>query len=221
MSFGVSSLHSKLTKPTSFFGLKLWVVIIICISLFIVLILLIFALYFFSWRRRKPSNVQFGLRKKNCHGTFDHFSRDRRLLSRNASEVESGTSQKEFVFSDRWSTQAGGKKNDVTDLESIGRIVKAEDFIVEAEAVRSVRHRNLVKLLGYCIEGAFRMLVYEYIDNGNLHQWLHGWRGEVSPLTWDIRMNIILGTAKGLAYLHEDFEPKIVHWHIKSSNILA
>lgn len=43
----------------------------------------------------------------------------------------------------------------------------------------------------------FRMLVYEYVDNGNLEQWLHGDVGPQSPLTWDVRMNIILGTAKG------------------------
>ncbi|TVU48548.1 hypothetical protein EJB05_08189 [Eragrostis curvula] len=65
-----------------------------------------------------------------------------------------------------------------------------------------------------------RMLVYEYVDNGNLDQWLHGDVGEVSPLTWDIRMNIMLATAKGLAYLHEGLEPKVVHRDIKSSNIL-
>lgn len=43
----------------------------------------------------------------------------------------------------------------------------------------------------------FRILVYEYVDNGNLEQWLHGDVGPTSPLTWEIRMNIILGTAKG------------------------
>lgn len=64
------------------------------------------------------------------------------------------------------------------------------------------------------------MLVYEYVDNGNLDQWLHGDVGEVSPLTWDVRMNIMLGTAKGLAYLHEGLEPKVVHRDIKASNIL-
>lgn len=47
-----------------------------------------------------------------------------------------------------------------------------------------------------------RMLVYEYVDNGNLEQWLHGDVGTVSPITWDIRMNIILGTAKGY-YIHD------------------
>lgn len=46
------------------------------------------------------------------------------------------------------------------------------------------------------------MLVYEYVDNGNLEQWLHGDVGTVSPMTWDIRMNIILGTAKGYYYIH-------------------
>lgn len=45
------------------------------------------------------------------------------------------------------------------------------------------------------------MLVYEYVDNGNLEQWLHGDVGAVSPLTWDIRMNIILGTAKGYLFI--------------------
>ncbi|KAJ4756679.1 Protein kinase superfamily protein [Rhynchospora pubera] len=95
-----------------------------------------------------------------------------------------------------------------------------KEFKVEVEAIGRVRHKNLVRLLGYCAEGNQRMLVYEYVDNGNLEQWLHGDVGPVSPLTWDIRMRIILGTAKGLMYLHEGLEPKVVHRDVKSSNIL-
>ncbi|KAK8957083.1 putative serine/threonine-protein kinase [Platanthera zijinensis] len=95
-----------------------------------------------------------------------------------------------------------------------------KEFRVEVEAIGRVRHKNLVRLLGFCVEGAYRMLVYEYVDNGNLDQWLHGDVGNASPLTWEIRMNIILGTAKGLAYLHEGLEPKVVHRDVKSSNIL-
>ncbi|XP_054824493.1 probable serine/threonine-protein kinase At1g01540 [Prosopis cineraria] len=95
-----------------------------------------------------------------------------------------------------------------------------KEFKVEVEAIGRVRHKNLVRLLGYCAEGAHRMLVYEYVDNGNLEQWLHGDVGPCSPLNWEIRMNVILGTAKGLAYLHEGLEPKVVHRDIKSSNIL-
>uniref|UniRef100_A0A452Z766 non-specific serine/threonine protein kinase n=2 Tax=Aegilops tauschii subsp. strangulata TaxID=200361 RepID=A0A452Z766_AEGTS len=88
------------------------------------------------------------------------------------------------------------------------------------EAIGRVRHKNLVRLLGYCVEGAHRILVYEYVDNGNLEQWLHGDNGPVSPLSWDARMDIVLGTAKGITYLHEGLEPKVVHRDIKSSNIL-
>ncbi|CAN7089312.1 unnamed protein product [Brassica rapa subsp. narinosa] len=96
-----------------------------------------------------------------------------------------------------------------------------KEFKVEVEAIGRVRHKNLVRLLGYCVEGEHRMLVYEYVDNGNLEQWLHGDAlGAKSPLTWEIRMNIVLGTAKGLMYLHEGLEPKVVHRDIKSSNIL-
>ncbi|PKA55984.1 putative serine/threonine-protein kinase [Apostasia shenzhenica] len=95
-----------------------------------------------------------------------------------------------------------------------------KEFRVEVEAIGRVRHKNLVRLLGYCVEGAYRMLVYEYVDNGNLDQWLHGDVGDASPLSWEIRLNIILGTAKGLAYLHEGLEPKVVHRDVKSSNIL-
>ncbi|KAL9994079.1 putative protein kinase RLK-Pelle-RLCK-V family [Helianthus debilis subsp. tardiflorus] len=95
-----------------------------------------------------------------------------------------------------------------------------DEFIEEVEAIWCIRHKNLVKLLGYSIEGDKRMLVYDYIDNGDLHQWLHGCTTRTSPLTWNIRMNIVLGIAKGLVYLHEDSEPIVVHKHLTSSSIL-
>ncbi|KAF5442165.1 hypothetical protein F2P56_034854 [Juglans regia] len=97
---------------------------------------------------------------------------------------------------------------------------KAEGFIAEMEAFGQVRHKNLVNLVGYCSEGTYRMLVYEYVDNGNLFQWLHENPEKVSPLTWSVRVKIIRGIAKGLAYLHEDLEPKVIHRCLKSSNIL-
>ncbi|CAA0835686.1 Probable receptor-like serine/threonine-protein kinase [Striga hermonthica] len=103
-------------------------------------------------------------------------------------------------------------------LNSKGQAEK--EFKVEVEAIGKVKHKNLVGLVGYCAEGAQRLLVYEYMDNGNLEQWLHGDVGPVSPLTWNIRMKIATGTARGLAYLHEGLEPKVVHRDVKSSNIL-
>ncbi|WOH07414.1 hypothetical protein DCAR_0726844 [Daucus carota subsp. sativus] len=95
-----------------------------------------------------------------------------------------------------------------------------KDFKVEVEAIGNVRHKNLVRLLGYCIEGTQRMLVYEYVSNGNLDQWLHGAMSHQGYLTWEARMKVVQGTARALAYLHEAIEPKIVHRDIKSGNIL-
>ncbi|KAG8381258.1 hypothetical protein BUALT_Bualt06G0103800 [Buddleja alternifolia] len=93
-------------------------------------------------------------------------------------------------------------------------------FTKEAEAMLLIRHKNLVKLLGYCAEATYRILVYEFIDNANLNHWLHRYTTNISPLTWTIRMKIIIGIARGLAYLHEDTEPAFVHRNLKSSNIL-
>lgn len=103
-------------------------------------------------------------------------------------------------------------------LNNLGQAER--EFRVEVEAIGHVRHKNLVRLLGYCMEGVHRMLVYEYVNNGNLEQWLHGAMRKHSVLTWENRMKVILGTAKALAYLHEAIEPKVVHRDIKSSNIL-
>ncbi|XP_010941477.1 probable receptor-like protein kinase At5g18500 [Elaeis guineensis] len=103
-------------------------------------------------------------------------------------------------------------------LNNLGQAEK--EFRVEVEAIGHVRHKNLVRLLGYCVEGTQRMLVYEYVNNGNLEQWLHGAMRQRGSLTWKARIKILLGTAKALAYLHEAIEPKVVHRDIKSSNIL-
>ncbi|CAD6211766.1 unnamed protein product [Miscanthus lutarioriparius] len=72
-----------------------------------------------------------------------------------------------------------------------------KDFRMEVQTIGRVRHKNLVGLLGYCSEGACRMIVYQYMENCNLDRWLHHDDSEISPLTWDIRMRILLGTAKG------------------------
>ncbi|KAJ6790941.1 putative receptor-like protein kinase [Iris pallida] len=103
-------------------------------------------------------------------------------------------------------------------LNHLGQAEK--EFRVEVDAIGHVRHKNLVRLLGYCVEGTQRMLVYEYVNNGNLEQWLHGAMRQRGCLTWEARIKILLGTAKALAYLHEAIEPKVVHRDIKSSNIL-
>lgn len=103
-------------------------------------------------------------------------------------------------------------------LDNLGQAEK--EFRVEVDAIGHVRHKNLVRLLGYCVEGTHRMLVYDYVNNGNLEQWLHGAMSQRGYLTWEARMKVLVGTAKALAYLHEAIEPKVVHRDVKASNIL-
>ncbi|XP_042478041.1 probable LRR receptor-like serine/threonine-protein kinase At1g56140 [Macadamia integrifolia] len=91
-------------------------------------------------------------------------------------------------------------------------------FITEIATISAVQHRNLVKLYGCCIEGDRRLLVYEYLENKSLDQALFGRSG--LHLNWPTRYDICLGTARGLAYLHEDSKPRIVHRDVKASNIL-
>nr|KYP61934.1 putative serine/threonine-protein kinase At1g01540 family [Cajanus cajan] len=93
-------------------------------------------------------------------------------------------------------------------------------FAFQMEEIGRVKHDKLVKLLGYCAEGAHRISVSEYVENESLHHWLHEFPEQISPLTWDTRLNIICGVAKGLAYLHEKVKPKILHGNLTSSNIL-
>ncbi|XP_057773055.1 proline-rich receptor-like protein kinase PERK1 isoform X2 [Salvia miltiorrhiza] len=93
------------------------------------------------------------------------------------------------------------------------------EFQAEVEIISRVHHSHLVSLLGHCISGTRRLLVYEYVPNQTLEFHLHG-KGGKHPINWATRMKVALGSAKGLAYLHEDCHPKIIHRDIKSANIL-
>ncbi|XP_010264790.1 PREDICTED: receptor-like serine/threonine-protein kinase ALE2 isoform X2 [Nelumbo nucifera] len=94
------------------------------------------------------------------------------------------------------------------------------EFIAEVGMLSRLHHRNLVKLIGICIEEHIRCLVYELIHNGSVESHLHGVDRRKGPLDWDARMKIALGAARGLAYLHEDSNPRVIHRDFKASNVL-
>ncbi|KAJ4952177.1 hypothetical protein NE237_029009 [Protea cynaroides] len=97
------------------------------------------------------------------------------------------------------------------------------EFHAEMETLGKIRHRNLVKILGYCVSGDDRILIYEFIERGSLDQWLQDTSPVVSdvswPLSWETRIKIIKGVALGLSFLH-GLETPIIHRDIKASNVL-
>nr|XP_011461107.1 PREDICTED: probable leucine-rich repeat receptor-like protein kinase At5g49770 isoform X3 [Fragaria vesca subsp. vesca] len=92
------------------------------------------------------------------------------------------------------------------------------EFKAEVELLSRAHHNNLVSLLGFCLEQDEQMLIYQYVPNGNLTDSLSGKSGV--RLNWMRRLKVALGTARGLAYLHEHATPPIIHRDIKPNNIL-
>ncbi|PUZ57699.1 hypothetical protein GQ55_5G450100 [Panicum hallii var. hallii] len=112
---------------------------------------------------------------------------------------------------------ADGKEVAVKKLKEGGGQGERE-FHAEVEIISRVHHRHLVSLVGYCISDDQRLLVYDFVPNNTLHYHLHG--HGVPVLEWPARVKIAAGSARGIAYLHEDCHPRIIHRDIKSSNIL-
>ncbi|KAG6663549.1 G-type lectin S-receptor-like serine/threonine-protein kinase SD2-2 isoform X2 [Carya illinoinensis] len=91
------------------------------------------------------------------------------------------------------------------------------EFRAEVRTIGNIQHLNLVRLRGFCSENSHRLLVYDYMPNGPLSAYL---RREGPNLSWDVRFRVALGTARGIAYLHEECRDCIIHCDIKPENIL-
>ncbi|XP_055828043.1 probable serine/threonine-protein kinase At1g01540 [Solanum dulcamara] len=245
MYFNFSTIIQRLSKPISFFGIKLWIVILTCIVLF-VLVSSLCIIKTRQRRRRKARKALKPLVTKESLLTHNRWEIEMGMRSIPAKQVKFSTSRATRPSYQFTLTEIEAATNDFAEENvvacgdyaiiyhgimfgntrvAIKRLLssraKAKEFTGEVEVLLGLRHKNLVKLIGYCFEGYYRIIVDEYVDNGNLEHWLHGCISDVSPLTWNIRMNIVLGIAKGLAYLHEDTEPAaIIHQHLKSSSIL-
>lgn len=177
------------------------------------------------WKRSRVLR----LGKVKSHGSYSHSSGDLDAFSIpglpirfDYEELEAATeSFKVLIGSGGFGAVYKGILLDKTvvavkKINSMG-IHGKKDFCTEIAVIGNIHHVNLVKLKGYCAQGRHRLLVYEYMNRGSLDRSLFG-SGPV--LEWQERVEIALGSARGLAYLHSGCEHKIIHCDIKPENIL-
>uniref|UniRef100_A0A8C6QUN1 Interleukin-1 receptor-associated kinase 1 n=1 Tax=Nannospalax galili TaxID=1026970 RepID=A0A8C6QUN1_NANGA len=116
----------------------------------------------------------------------------------------------------RNTTYAVKRLKEEADLE--WTVVK-QSFLTEVEQLSRFRHPNIVDFAGYCAESGFYCLVYGFLPNGSLEDRLHLQTQACPPLSWPQRLDILLGTARAIQFLHQD-SPSLIHGDIKSSNVL-
>ncbi|XP_030923318.1 G-type lectin S-receptor-like serine/threonine-protein kinase LECRK2 [Quercus lobata] len=104
----------------------------------------------------------------------------------------------------------------VKKLDSLFQENSDKEFKTEVTVIGQTHHKNLVRLLGFCDEGLHRLLVYEFLSNGTLASFLY----RDSKPSWNLRVQIAVGIARGLLYLHEECSTQIIHCDIKPQNIL-
>lgn len=219
--------------------LSTWVIIAISVGAVIVISVLLVLLwrYLQPCRARKKSyrcSVR-GVSSRASSSAFDASSYDTRSLPRSITT-------RLFTFDELKQATNNFELASVLGEGGFGRVYKGvlkdgtavaikrltggsqgdREFLVEVEMLSRLHHRNLVKLVGYYTsrDSSQHLLCYELIPNGSLEAWLHGPLGADQPLQWDIRMKIALDAARGLAYLHEDSQPSVIHRDFKASNIL-
>ncbi|KAJ4975263.1 hypothetical protein NE237_000369 [Protea cynaroides] len=164
------------------------------------------------WARQKRIFVG---RSKAIEGSLIPFSyRDLQIATKNFSDkLGGGGFGSVFKGTLPNSTVVAVKK-----LEGVGQGEK--QFRTEVSTIGTIQHVNLVRLLGFCSEGTKRLLVYEFMPKGSLDSYLFHETKDSEVLDWKTRFQIAIGTAKGLAYLHEKCRQCIIHCDIKPENIL-
>ena len=188
-------------------------------------------LYKFIKRRRKIKRKQ------------KFFKRNGGLLLRQELSSNEGNIEKTKLFTSKDLEKAtdnynvsrilgqGGQGTVFKGMLTDGRIVavkksksvhesNVEQFINEVIILSQINHRNVVKLLGCCLETEVPLLVYEFIPNGSLHQYIHEQTEDQLPITWEIRLGIAVEVSGALSYLHSAASIPIYHRDIKSANIL-
>ncbi|KAJ1431193.1 Serine/threonine-protein kinase, active site [Sesbania bispinosa] len=223
---GISKLHLppcpvKGMKPAKHHNFKLIAVIVSVVVAFLLIILCILTIYWMRKRNKKPSSDS---------PTIDHLAK---VSYQNLHNGTDGFSTRNLIGSGNFGTVYKGT------LESEDRVVAIKvlnlqkkgahkSFIAECDALKNIRHRNLVKILTCCSSTdykgqEFKALVFEYMNNGSLESWLHPTIeniDQLKSLNLEQRFSIISNVALAVHYLHYECEEPVIHCDLKPSNVL-
>ncbi|KAK2445999.1 G-type lectin S-receptor serine/threonine-protein kinase SD2-5 [Trifolium repens] len=191
------------------------VVVIVILILFVISLLLFVGVRYYRKKKRLTGESEEDNFFENLTGMPIRFRyKDLEVATNNFSE-KLGSGGFGSVYK---GALPDGTQLAVKQLEGIGQGKK--EFRAEVSIIGSIHHLNLVRLKGFCADGTHRLLVYEFMANNSLDKWIFKKKKGEFLLDWDTRFNIAVGTARGLAYLHEECDSKIVHCDIKPENVL-
>ncbi|KAK4757525.1 hypothetical protein SAY87_018826 [Trapa incisa] len=175
------------------------------------------------WRRKKPQDHFFDVPAEEDPEV--HLGQIKRFSLRELQVATDNFSHRHILGRGGFGKVYKGRLADGT-LVAVKRLKEERSqggelqFQTEVELISMAVHRNLLRLRGFCMTPTERLLVYPYMANGSVASCLRERSDSQSPLSWLIRKRIALGAARGLAYLHDHCDPKIIHRDVKAANIL-
>ncbi|KNA25466.1 hypothetical protein SOVF_006560 [Spinacia oleracea] len=175
------------------------------------------------WRRRKPQDHFFDVPAEEDPEV--HLGQLKRFSLRELQVASDNFSHKNILGRGGFGKVYKGRLADGS-LVAVKRLKEERtqggelQFQTEVEMISMAVHRNLLRLRGFCMTPTERLLVYPYMANGSVASCLRERAETHPPLDWEIRKRIALGSARGLAYLHDHCDPKIIHRDVKAANIL-
>ncbi|ONK75478.1 uncharacterized protein A4U43_C03F17280 [Asparagus officinalis] len=181
------------------------------------------AIGFAWWRRRKPQEYFFDVPAEEDPEV--HLGQLKRFSLRELLVATDGFSNKNILGRGGFGKVYKGRLADGS-LVAVKRLKEERtpggelQFQTEVEMISMAVHRNLLRLRGFCMTPTERLLVYPYMANGSVASCLRERTPNEPPLDWSTRRRIALGSARGLSYLHDHCDPKIIHRDVKAANIL-
>ncbi|CAN8276147.1 unnamed protein product [Cochlearia groenlandica] len=175
------------------------------------------------WRRKKPQDHFFDVPAEEDPEV--HLGQLKRFSLRELQVASDNFSNKNILGRGGFGKVYKGRLADST-LVAVKRLKEERtqggelQFQTEVEMISMAVHRNLLRLRGFCMTPTERLLVYPYMANGSVASCLRERPESQPPLDWPKRQRIALGSARGLAYLHDHCDPKIIHRDVKAANIL-